>query len=91
VKLVGFVLAVIPILMNEASVMYTFYPPMAAHPVFYIGLALIVVGVWLCCIGAFIQVANWRKKSQRTTCSYTILLCNWCIHPIIFRSNVRSS
>lgn len=64
VKLVGFVLAVIPILMNEASVMYTFYPPMAAHPVFYIGLALIVVGVWLCCIGAFIQVANWRKNHK---------------------------
>lgn len=64
VKLVGFVLAVIPILMNEASVMYTFYPPMAAHPVFYIGLALIVVGVWLCCIGAFIQVANWRKNNK---------------------------
>jgi cytochrome c oxidase subunit I len=60
-KLIGFVMAVIPILMNEASVMYTFYPPMAAHPVFYFGLVFIVVGVWLCCIGAFIQVAHWRK------------------------------
>ncbi|CAG7648047.1 Cytochrome c oxidase subunit 1 [Paenibacillus solanacearum] len=63
-KLVGFVLAVIPILMNEASVMYTFYPPLAAHPVFYFGLVFIVVGVWLCCIGAFIQVAYWRKKHK---------------------------
>jgi cytochrome c oxidase subunit I len=63
-KIVGFVLAVIPILMNEASVMYTFYPPMAAHPVFYIGLVFIVLGVWACCIGAFIQVANWRKNNK---------------------------
>ncbi len=63
-KIVGFVLVVIPIIMNEASVMYTFYPPMAAHPMFYIGLALIVVGVWMCAFGAFIQVANWRKNNK---------------------------
>ncbi|WP_449538695.1 cbb3-type cytochrome c oxidase subunit I [Ferdinandcohnia sp. Marseille-Q9671] len=63
-KIVGIVLVVIPILMNEASVMYTFYPPMAAHPVFYIGLALVVVGIWLLSVGAFIQVANWRKNHK---------------------------
>ncbi|MEH7158294.1 cbb3-type cytochrome c oxidase subunit I [Neobacillus drentensis] len=63
-KIVGFVLAVIPIIMGDASVMYTFYPPMAAAPMFYIGLALIVVGVWMCAFGAFIQVANWRKNHK---------------------------
>jgi cytochrome c oxidase subunit I len=63
-KIVGFVLAVIPILMNEASVMYTFYPPMAASPMFYIGLVFIALGVWMCCIGAFINVANWRKNHK---------------------------
>ncbi|UCZ51433.1 cbb3-type cytochrome c oxidase subunit I [Bacillus shivajii] len=64
VKIVGFVLAVIPILQNEATVMFTFYPPMAASPIFYFGLALIVVGVWLCAFGCFIQVANWRKNNK---------------------------
>lgn len=63
-KIVGFVLVVIPILMNEASVMYTFYPPMKAHPMFYFGLALIVVGVWFLAAGAFINVANWRKNHK---------------------------
>lgn len=63
-KIFGFVLAVIPILMNEASVMYTFYPPMAAHPVFYFGLVFIVLGVWMLSIGAFMQVANWRKNHK---------------------------
>ncbi|MDR7239824.1 cbb3-type cytochrome c oxidase subunit I [Neobacillus drentensis] len=63
-KIVGFVLAVIPIIMGDASVMYTFYPPMAAAPMFYIGLALIVVGVWMCAFGAFIQVANWRRNNK---------------------------
>ncbi|MFC0558438.1 cbb3-type cytochrome c oxidase subunit I [Halalkalibacter alkalisediminis] len=63
-KMIGFVLAVVPILMNEATVLYTFYPPMAAHPVFYIGLVFIVLGVWMCAFGAFIQVANWRKLNK---------------------------
>ncbi len=63
-KIVGFVIAVIPILMNEASVMYTFYPPMAASPYFYIGLVFIVLGVWVCCFGAFMNVADWRKNHK---------------------------
>ena len=62
-KMFGFVLAVIPILMNKASVMYTFYPPMAASPDFYIGLVFIVLGIWMCAFGAFIQVAHWRKQN----------------------------
>ncbi|MBM4760973.1 cbb3-type cytochrome c oxidase subunit I [Bacillus sp. B15-48] len=63
-KIVGFVLVVIPILMNEASVMFTFYPPMAAHPMFYYGLVLIVLGIWALSAGAFIQIANWRKNHK---------------------------
>ncbi|MEH7122288.1 cbb3-type cytochrome c oxidase subunit I [Bacillus sp. JJ1532] len=63
-KIFGFVLVVIPILMNEASVMYTFYPPMAAHPVFYFGLVFIVLGVWMLSAGAFINIANWRKNHK---------------------------
>lgn len=63
-KIFGFILAVIPILMNDASVMYTFYPPMAASPPFYIGLVFIVLGVWMCAFGAFINVAHWRKANR---------------------------
>lgn len=50
-KIFGFVLVVIPVLMNEASVMYTFYPPLAAHPVFYFGLVFIVLGIWMLSAG----------------------------------------
>jgi cytochrome c oxidase subunit 1 len=63
-KIFGFVMAVIPILMNEATVMYTFYPPLAASPWFYIGLVFIVLGVWMCAFGAFINVAHWRKNNK---------------------------
>ncbi|MCT8136605.1 cbb3-type cytochrome c oxidase subunit I [Anaerobacillus sp. CMMVII] len=60
----GTVLVVIMVLMNEASVLFTFYPPMKANPIFYFGLVFVVLGIWACCIGAFIQVANWRKQNK---------------------------
>lgn len=60
----GTALVVIMVLMNEASVMYTFYPPMRANPIFYFGLVFIVLGIWMCCFGTFIQVANWRKRNK---------------------------
>jgi cytochrome c oxidase subunit I len=63
-SIIGAVLVVIPILMNEASVMYTFYPPMAAHPMFYFGLVFVALGVWLACTGIFINVAHWRKNNK---------------------------
>ena len=62
-KIAGFVVAVVPVIMNDATVLYTFYPPMAASPFFYIGLALIVLGVWMCALGAFINIAKWRKSN----------------------------
>ncbi|MBT2686539.1 cbb3-type cytochrome c oxidase subunit I [Bacillus sp. ISL-37] len=64
IKIFGFVLVVIPILKNEASVMYTFYPPMAASPMFYFGLVFIVLGIWMLSLGAFTQVANWRRNHK---------------------------
>ena len=43
----GTVMAVITIVTFRASVLYTFYPPLQAHPAFYIGLTLVVVGSWV--------------------------------------------
>lgn len=62
-KIIGAVLVVIPVIMNEATVMFTFYPPMAASPLFYLGLVFVVLGIWLCAFGAFINVATWRKQN----------------------------
>lgn len=61
---IGVVFAVTTIVMGEASVLYTFYPPMQASPWFYIGLVFIVLGVWVAAFGAFINVANWRKRNR---------------------------
>src|SRR5699024_11523781 len=44
--LVGTIAAAVMILLNEATVLFTFYVPLQAHVVFYIGLALVIVGTW---------------------------------------------
>lgn len=59
--IIGAVLVVIPVLAGEASVLYTFYAPMQAHPAFYIGLALFVIGSWIGGAAIFRQYAMWRK------------------------------
>ncbi len=46
VALFGTIMATWAILTFRASVLYTFYPPMQAHPTFYIGLTLVVAGSW---------------------------------------------
>jgi cytochrome c oxidase subunit I len=67
---IGFILMVIGVAMvatmiflNEASVLYTFYPPLAAHPIFYIGLVFVVLGIWSVCFGVFINYRHWRKNN----------------------------
>ena len=59
--LVGVVFVVTTVVMGDASVMYTIYPPMKASPWFYVGLFILVVGIWIAAFGGFIQRAKWRK------------------------------
>lgn len=60
----GLVMAAVPILMNLASVLYTFYPPMKANPFFYIGLVLVVVGSWVAGYGFYFTYGDWRKENK---------------------------
>jgi cytochrome c oxidase subunit 1 len=46
-KLIGTLLAAWAMLAGKASVLYTFYPPLKAHPLFYLGAALLIVGSWI--------------------------------------------
>ena len=62
VALLGTLLAVAAILSGKASVLYTFYPPLQAHPAFYIGAALLIVGSWLWCIVMLLTYRAWRKE-----------------------------
>lgn len=49
---------------GNSSVLYTFYPPMQASPWFYIGLVLVVLGVWAAAFGCFISVISWRRRNK---------------------------
>jgi cytochrome c oxidase subunit 1 len=62
VAVLGTLLAVAAILSGKASVLYTFYPPLQAHPAFYIGAALLVVGSWLWCVVMLATYRAWRRE-----------------------------
>jgi cytochrome c oxidase subunit 1 len=63
VTLFGVVLAAIPLLTGRASVLYTFYPPLHAHYIFYIGAALLVVGSWVWCFIMIMMMNQWKKDN----------------------------
>jgi cytochrome c oxidase subunit I len=61
--LVGVVMALVPILMGQASVLYTFYPPLTASPWFYLGLVLVVVGSWIWCALMLVAMREWKREN----------------------------
>jgi len=64
VMLIGTLLAAYALLTNQASVLYTFYPPLKAHPTFYIGATLLVVGSWIAILNTVLTFLRWRKKNS---------------------------
>lgn len=59
----GLVTAAIPLLLDMATVLYTFYPPLQAHPAFYIGVTVFVVGSWVCGFSMYFTLAGWYKDN----------------------------
>jgi cytochrome c oxidase subunit 1 len=69
VATVGTVITTIAILSGSSTVLYTFYPPLMAHPAFYIGATLLVVGSWIWCGVMMASYRRWRRSaplSERT-------------------------
>jgi cytochrome c oxidase subunit 1 len=62
IMLGGLVLTAIPLLGNQATVMFTFYPPMKAHWAFYLGLTLVVVGTWVVALSLYRTYRLWRGQ-----------------------------
>jgi cytochrome c oxidase subunit 1 len=61
---VGTVMAAIPVLLGEASVLYTFYPPLKAHWTFYLGATLLVVGSWVAFFSWIPVYLSWRRENS---------------------------
>jgi len=69
--LLGTVLTAVPILGGfsdtvpmSSDVLYTFYSPMQAHPLFYIGLVLFIVGTWIAGYDWFSTWWEWKSENQ---------------------------
>ncbi len=62
VALVGTVLAAVALLGGQASILYTFYPPLQASPLFYLGATLLVVGSWFWCLEMVMTMRAWKQE-----------------------------
>ena len=58
---VGVLMAAFALLTGQASVLFTFYPPLQAHPLFYLGAVLLVVGSWIWCLEMIMMTITWKK------------------------------
>lgn len=63
VAVLGTLATVVVILAGKATVLYTFYPPLKAHPAFYIGLTLLVVGSWGWALVMLRALRLWRRAN----------------------------
>ena len=69
----GLIFAAVPILLNNATVLFTFYPPLKAAPAFYIGLTLVVIGSWVHGWGFYLTYGVWRKENPGETTPFIAL------------------
>ncbi|MFC3041231.1 b(o/a)3-type cytochrome-c oxidase subunit 1 [Virgibacillus xinjiangensis] len=60
----GTILTAVTIMLGKASVLYTFYAPLKAHPAFYIGLALVIIGSWIAGFVNWHQLYTWKQKHR---------------------------
>src|SRR5215203_4002091 len=59
----GTLLAALSVISGNASVLYTFYPPLTATAWFYIGLVLVVVASWIWCLLMIVAMRQWRSAN----------------------------
>jgi len=68
----GSLSAAVTILRGKATVLYTFYPPMQAHPLFYIGATVLVVGSWIWGGVIIASYRAWRRDHPRVPAPLTV-------------------
>ena len=61
--LAGSAIAAYTILAGQSTVLYTFYPPLQAHPLFYIGATLLVVASWIWGGVMIASYCSWRREN----------------------------
>jgi cytochrome c oxidase subunit 1 len=70
---IGTGLASWAMLAGKASVLYTFYPPLKGHPLFYLGAALLIVGSWLPLFDWARMYVQWKKSNEQVKTPLAVL------------------
>lgn len=71
--IIGTILAAWAMLAGKASVLYTFYPPLKAHPLFYLGAALLIVGSWVPLFDWARMYLRWKKENATVKTPLAVL------------------
>ena len=60
--LAGALMSLVTVAGGNASVLYTFYPPLTASPFYYLGVVLVVVGSWFWCGLMVYNMHKWKRE-----------------------------
>src|SRR4030095_8421261 len=69
----GTLMASWAMLWGKALVFFTFYPPLKAHPFFYLGAALLIVGSWIPFFDWTRMYVKWKNKNADTKTPLAVL------------------
>ena len=93
---IGTLITAYPIFTGQANVLYTFYAPMKAHPLFYIGVVLLVVGSWVSFWVWIPGYLRWRRNhpGQKTPLGAvgifsTFIIWQMCTLPVAYEVIVQ--
>ena len=64
---VGVLMAVFALVTRQATVLYTFYPPLTAHWTFYLGAALLIVGSFVWAAIMIVMAVQWKRDNPGQT------------------------
>jgi cytochrome c oxidase subunit 1 len=62
--ILGVAMSLVSIASGQASVLYTFYPPLTATVWFYIGLVLVVAASWVWCALMILAMAQFKRANR---------------------------
>jgi len=69
----GTLMAACAMISGKASVLYTFYPPLKAHPLFYLGAALLIIGSWIPFFNWAGMYIKWKKENPNVKTPLAVL------------------
>lgn len=62
---IGALTAIVTVFAGQATVLYTFYPPLTASPFYYLGIVLVVAGSWIWCVLMIVAMRAWKRDHPR--------------------------